>query len=182
MRWISQSHAETYSESDQAPKPTVLLWGQSIGSGVATNLAASGSLQQLLEVGGLILETPFLSVRDMLEVLYPQKWLPYRHLWPFLRNQLDSWKNLGVIAELSKASGRSPPHILILEAGKDELVPAEQGERLLQRCIEVGLPVEKTAVRGAYHNESTTRAAGRKAVAEFILQQTNRHLESTPPR
>lgn len=132
---------------------------------------------QLLEVDGLILETPFISVRAMLEVLYPQKWLPYKHLWPFLRNQLDSWKNLGVIGEMAEGAGKKPPDILLLEAGRDELVPPEHGERLRQRCVEVGLPVERKTVRNAYHNESTTRAEGTKAVAEFILQQTYRRLE-----
>lgn len=179
LRWITQCHAETYAGSDQLAKPIVLLWGQSIGSGVATNLAASSPPQHILRVDGVILETPFLSVRAMLEVLYPQQWLPYKRLWPFLRNQLDSWKNLGVIAEMSKAAGSKPPQMFILEAGRDELVPQEHGEKLEQRCIEVGLPVYKKTVHNAFHNEAITRAEGRKAVAEFVLQQTQRHMDDT---
>lgn len=178
LKWVAQAHEKTYTESGGAVKPIVLLWGQSIGCGVATNLVASSSASRILKADGLILETPFLSVRAMLEVLYPQKWLPYKHLWPFLRNHLDSWKNLGVIAEMSKAGGGQPPQIFILEAGRDELVPQEHGERLLQRCVEVGLPVSRKAVRGAYHNESTIRAEGQGAIAGFILQQAQRHRGS----
>jgi hypothetical protein len=60
-----------------------LSGGQSIGAGFATNLAAQTEPSMSnLALKTLILETLFLSVRAMLETLYPQKWIPYRHLWP----------------------------------------------------------------------------------------------------
>ncbi len=57
-------------DGSQVPEPVLLVWGQSIGSGVATNLAASRQLPQDMPIRGLILETPFLNVRAMLETLY----------------------------------------------------------------------------------------------------------------
>ncbi|CAG7558484.1 unnamed protein product [Fusarium equiseti] len=155
----------TMSEKGDRTKPTVLLWGQSIGCGFATNLAAKGQFPPDLTIDGLILETPFTNVRAMLQALYPQKWLPYQYLWPFLRNHLDSWTNLGMIA---KRFSESPPGIFIVEAGKDELVPANHGEELLERCQRVGLPVERQKVRGALHNEAMVRAAGKQALAHSI--------------
>ena len=177
LRWISNFHAEEYVNCDKVPQLVVLLWGQSIGSGVATNLVVSSLVRPgLPRINGMMLETPFLSVRDMLAALYPQKWLPYRHLWPFLRNHLDSWENLGSIAKLSRNAGRATPDILLLEAGRDEIVPAEHGEKLLQRCLDVGLPARKETVPRAYHNESMIRTEGRQAAAAFILEQAKRHV------
>ncbi|ENH72518.1 hypothetical protein FOC1_g10013174 [Fusarium oxysporum f. sp. cubense race 1] len=99
----------------------------------------------------------------MLQALYPQKWLPYQYLWPFLRNHLDSWANLGMIA---KRFPDTPPGIYIVEAGKDELVPANHGEELLQRCRQVGLPVERQKVRGALHNEAMPWRTGILSVCD----------------
>ncbi|KAH8682303.1 alpha/beta-hydrolase [Xylariales sp. PMI_506] len=169
LEWIAQHH-KALSDLNKFQEARVLLWGQSIGSGVATNLAAGYSMPKGLCLDALILETPFTSIRDMLGVLYPQKWLPYKYLWPFLRNHLDSWRNIGVIAEKCRES-RNSPHILILEAAKDELVPAELSRRLYDRCIEVGFPVEKKAVESAFHNDTMFRAEGRKAVADFIARR-----------
>lgn len=176
VQWIASRHKET-SPADNGGSPTVLLWGQSIGCGVATNLASTGKLPQGVSIDGLLLETPFLSIRAMLGVLYPQKWLPYQYLWPFLRNQLDSWTNLGLIAESSRKSGRVLPKIFILEADRDELVPKSHGETLFQRCQELGIPVEKGSAPVAYHSESIARAEGKKIAAQALLSLAKRALE-----
>ncbi|KAK0618413.1 Alpha/Beta hydrolase protein [Bombardia bombarda] len=179
VQWIAQRHEQMYGGDDKSLVPTLLVWGQSIGSGIATNLAAaSGRTPSAMPIRGLILETPFLSVRAMLETLYPQKWLPYKHLWPFLRNHMDSWANLGMIADLSKKTGQAAPGIYILEAARDELVPKEQGEKLYQRCIDLSLHVEKATVPVAYHSEAIARGDGKKLAAQAILQLTQRALNS----
>ncbi|KAJ4311407.1 hypothetical protein N0V84_010460 [Fusarium piperis] len=98
-------------------------------------------------------------------VTYTMKWLPYQYLWPFLRNHLDSWTNLGIIAKRFKERS---PGVYIVEAGKDELVPGDHGEKLQQRCEHVGLPVERHKVRGALHNEAMVRASGKQALADSI--------------
>ncbi|KAK7420175.1 hypothetical protein QQZ08_010531 [Neonectria magnoliae] len=170
LQWISQLH-EARSVGNDLGKPVLLFWGQSIGCGFATNLAAKGQKDSNLELNALILETPFLSVRTMLEALYPQKWLPYQYLHPFLWNHLDSWTNLGVIAQ--KYKGKLPG-IYMVEAGKDELVPADHCVGLYRRCEEVGLPVERRKVRGALHNEAMTRAEGKDAIAQSIVLAVTR--------
>lgn len=180
--WVAQYQQQLYEglPDSEKPLPILLVWGQSIGCGVATNLAASGEDFTGLPIKGLILETPFLSLRAMLATLYPQKWLPYRYLWPFLRNHLDSWSNMQTIAESSKRGGMPPPHIFILEAARDELVLAEHSEKLYERCRDLKLPVEREKVPFAYHNEAITRGGGRRAVAEAILRITAHCLaEST---
>ena len=142
-------------------QPLIILYGQSIGCGFATNLAAT---TQAARVSGLVLETPFTSTRDMLKALYPQKWLPYQYLWPFLRSHLDTWANLETMAK----RGSDAPSVHIIEAGKDELVPAAHGERLHQRCLDLGLPVERTKIQGALHNDAIVRAQGKVAVKRSI--------------
>jgi fermentation-respiration switch protein FrsA (DUF1100 family) len=147
----------------------VVLWGQSIGAGVATKLASQQDLfSEKLLLKTLILETPFLSIRAMLETLYPQKWLPYRHLWPFLRNHLDTSKALGIMKESAAKLQYKSPNILILEAGKDELVPSSHGDMIYQRCIDIGLDVRKKVVGNALHTEVMVRPEGRLAVVEAI--------------
>ncbi|CRK33252.1 hypothetical protein BN1723_003934 [Verticillium longisporum] len=165
LRFVGQIHAEAYGED--APKPLIIFWGQSIGSGIATNLAAWEKCPSSLKPGALVLETPFTSIRAMLLALYPPKWVPYRYLWPFLRNHLDSMKNLEMIAA-RRGDTTGEPYIALVEGGRDELVPAEHGAQLQQRCVELGLLVEKKTVQGAFHNDVMFRAEGRKAVAEAI--------------
>jgi uncharacterized protein len=173
LRWVSQHHARQSgqrAETPDVPPGRVILWGQSIGAGVATNLAAEHPMPANLRLDSLILETPFTSIRDMLTVLYPQKWLPYRYLWPFLRNHLDSWKNLSIISE-RYGSGKSLPSVFILEAARDELVPAELSGKLHDKAVEVGLVVHRKAVSGAFHNDTMFRAEGRQAVSEYIFRR-----------
>lgn len=173
VQWISQLHDNTYEKDEDGQhktKPILFIWGQSIGSGFATNLAASGAIPAHLEPTALILETPFLSIKEMLEVLYPEKWLPYKYLYPFLRNHLDSYRNLGTIAVQRQEKGIPPPQVFILQAGSDELVPERHPEELRKRCAELGIPVETMVVRRAYHNDAIR--GGRAAVAELIMRQT----------
>jgi fermentation-respiration switch protein FrsA (DUF1100 family) len=132
-----------------------------------------------MPIAGLLLETPFVSVRAMLETLYPQKWLPYKYLWPFLRNHLDSWANLGLIAEGTKAKGIPALRVYILQAERDELVPKEQSDRLYQRCLDLGLPVERGIVPVAYHQQAIARGEGKKLAAQAILKLTMEALHNT---
>ncbi|KAK7962623.1 Protein bem46 [Apiospora aurea] len=184
LNWISNYHHDTYlataGEADSTNPPAeVLLWGQSIGSGVATNLAADYPMPDNCRLNSLVLETAFTSVRAMLEVLYPQKWLPYKYLWPFLRSHLDSLKNLDNIAERYK--DESPrPRLFFLEAAKDELVPMALSQQLFDRSKQSGLATERHAVSGAFHNDAIFRVEGRKAVADFISRRIHEILAKAP--
>lgn len=178
VRWIAERHEHQFGK-DGTTVPILLVWGQSIGSGVATNLAATGRVPAGMPIQGLLLETPFVSVRAMLETLYPQKWLPYKYLWPFLRNHLDSWANLGLIARAAQEKKVAAPTVYILEAERDELVPQEQSERLFQRCVALEVPAERAVVPVAYHQQAIARGDGKKLAAQAILRLTERALGSS---
>ncbi|KAL8671093.1 MAG: hypothetical protein Q9168_004394 [Polycauliona sp. 1 TL-2023] len=155
----------------------LVLWGQSIGAGVATSAAAA--LSSIVEgkggdrhsnpaftesVSGLLLETPFVSVRDMLRAIYPQKWLPYRYLGPFLWNHWDSRAALQTMASPTKQH----PRILILQAANDELVPSDQSVELEEMAQSLGLDVQRIVVSNALHNEVAVKGQGRRAIVDFL--------------
>lgn len=147
----------------------IVLWGQSIGAGVATSAAAafSTSIQDkggCSPLSGLLLETPFVSVRAMLMAIYPQMWLPYRYLGPFLRNHWDSRVALRTIANPTTRW----PRTLILQAANDELVSSSQGLELEETSQELGLDVKRIVVSNALHNEVAVKSQGRRAIVDFL--------------
>ncbi len=89
----------------------IVLWGESLGSGVAVRLAA----EQPDAVGAVILESPYTSLLDLAHRHYPL--LPSRLL---LRDRYDSLSRIGAV--------RAP--VLILHGARDTLVPPEMGRRL----------------------------------------------------
>ena len=155
----------------------VVLWGQSIGAGVASVAAVrckqntSNILRKrYFEINGLLLETPFLNLRSLLETVYPQRWLPYRYLWPFLRNH---WDSKDTLTSLSLSREGTKPKVLILQAGKDELVPPQHGLDLESLCLLHGIQVSRIKVPGAFHTEIIAKVAGRRSIVSFIRDISN---------
>ncbi|KJZ77534.1 hypothetical protein HIM_03258 [Hirsutella minnesotensis 3608] len=176
LQWISRCHQEMTATTDSSSTSMVVLWGQSIGCGFATNLAALPKQASNLSIDALVLETPFTNTRAMLKALYPQRWLPYQHLWPFLRNQLDSLENLNTIATMHRPR---PPQVYIVDAARDELVPQDHGRMLHRRCLDLGIMAERSAIRGALHNDVMVRKDGKQAIAQAILTAVARAGRAT---
>ncbi|KAK2861250.1 hypothetical protein FQN49_004395 [Arthroderma sp. PD_2] len=169
LNWVRQTYTD--------PNTHIVLWGQSIGAGVATFLAASDHQQQRSSIQpesqgrppSLILETPFVSVPSMLLALYPQRWLPYRYLGPFLRNWWDSEAAIRAMS-MTGTKTTEKRKVLVISADKDELVPPEQADVLEKLSVDCGMDVSRTRVRGALHTEATFRGDGRNAVVAFLTQ------------
>jgi pimeloyl-ACP methyl ester carboxylesterase len=144
----------------------VILWGQSIGCGIAlkgwADYLRSGGLG--VRVTGLILETPFVSVPNMLRALYPQRWLPYRYLSMFLWSTWD----MKACAEVVKRGGGV--QALVVSAGMDEVVPADETVEVeeLMRDMVGRERVESILVQGALHVECAIRPQGREEIVRFI--------------
>jgi pimeloyl-ACP methyl ester carboxylesterase len=157
LNWIKETH----------PDASIVLWGQSLGAGVACAVAAEHLARNETQVlQGLVLETPFTSVSSMLKALYPERWLPYRYLTGFLRSHWDSEMALRRIASVDK--GRQP-QVLLCVATRDEVVPPEEADKLQRVCEETSLVTKRVKVIGALHNEATTRREGQEAVASFVV-------------
>lgn len=94
----------------------LLLYGESLGSGVAVQLASENS-----NLAGLILEAPYTSVVNRSKELYPI--LPVRIL---LKDKFES---------LKKIPGVRVP-LLLLHGRRDTVIPAHHGEKLLDAANE----------------------------------------------
>jgi fermentation-respiration switch protein FrsA (DUF1100 family) len=117
------------ARKDLDPKG-VALFGQSLGSAVAADLAARE------ECLALILEAPFVSIREMARAIYP--WLP---VGPLLKTRYD------VVEKIQKV--KAP--LLVAHGENDEIVPFEHGRRVFAAA---SAPKEFYAIRGAHHNDT----------------------------
>jgi pimeloyl-ACP methyl ester carboxylesterase len=122
----------------------IVAVGFSIGSGVAATLATARKLD------GLILVTPFDSLRSVAQSLYP--WLP---IGPFFEHEID--------AASAVASVEVP--IAIVAAQRDEIVPAERTEALRARCHKL---VFDCTIVGAGHNDIYARSDFQGAMHEAL--------------
>lgn len=157
LQWVKDTH----------PKASIVLWGQSLGAGVACAAAEQHlSKDNGQPLQGLVLETPFTSVSSMLIALYPEKWLPYRYLSGFLRSH---WDSRLALKQISTTDGCKRPQILLIAATRDEVVPAEEVETLQKVCEDSSLGFKRVNVIGALHNEATTRREGQEAIAKFVV-------------
>ena len=108
--------------------------GFSIGTGIAAKLAAER------ELAGLILVTPFDSLKAVAQSMYP--WLP---IGPFFSHEIDAATPLRV--------SRVP--VAIIGAERDEIVPTERTDALRQA---VRTLVFDRAITGAGHNDIYARS------------------------
>ncbi|MEO8149566.1 MAG: alpha/beta hydrolase [Bacteroidia bacterium] len=101
--------AYNYLKSNGYSDAEIFIYGRSLGSGVAVEMAARHN------VLGLILESPYTSVINVAKKHHP-------YLWPQFLLKYD-------FNSLSKASQLKMP-VLIFHGVKDEVIPVEQAETL----------------------------------------------------
>jgi uncharacterized protein len=106
----------------------IVLQGQSLGSGVASQLAAEGHGR------ALVLISPFTSVADLAARIFPA--LPLHRL---VRDRFDT--------RAAAPSVRVP--VLIVHGDRDEVVPFSMGEELSRTFPDARL----LRVQGAHHND-----------------------------
>jgi len=97
------------------PAKRIVLWGESLGTGVAIALAAER------EVGGLILDAPFTSIADVGAAAYP--FMPVR--W-FIKDTFHSDERIARV--------RAP--LLVLHGERDNIIPVKFGELLFALASE----------------------------------------------
>jgi fermentation-respiration switch protein FrsA (DUF1100 family) len=94
---------------------SIVLYGESLGSGVAVQLAARHP------VGAVVLDAPYTSIVDVALLTYP--YLPVR---PLLVDRYESDRHI--------AGVRAP--VLILHGERDTVIPVEMGRALFQLANE----------------------------------------------
>lgn len=125
------------------PERTIAA-GFSIGSGIAASLASRRPID------GLILVTPFDSLKAVASSLYP--WLP---IGPFFQHEIDT---------ASALRGSSIP-VAIVAAGRDEIIPRARTEAL--RPHVPNLVLDRT-IAGAGHNDIYGRDDFQQAMREAL--------------
>lgn len=106
---IADGEAAYAFAAAQYPPERIVLWGYSLGSGIAVALAAQHP------VGKLILEAPFTSAADIGAAAFP--YLPVRWL---LKDSFHSDRRIAAV--------RAP--LLIMHGEQDSVVPVRFGEQL----------------------------------------------------
>lgn len=134
-----------YDAASALVKPArVIAVGFSIGTGVAAQLSAARKLD------GLILVTPFDSLKAVAQALYP--WIP---IGPFFEHEID--------AATPIQQGRTP--IAIIAAEHDLVVPRDRSDAL-RRSVP-NLVFDRT-IGGAGHNDIYGRSDFHRAMHEAL--------------
>lgn len=107
-----------------------ILFGRSLGAAVATEMA------NRFESQGLILESPFVSIREMARAVFP--FLP---IGPLLKTRYDVREKIRRI--------KTP--LLVLHGDRDEVVPFAQGKMVFDAAPE---PKTFFTISGAGHNDT----------------------------
>lgn len=141
---VADARAALRQLKKESAAPVILL-GESLGSGVAVQVAAAESRL----VAGLLLPVPFARMTEVASRHYP-----YLPMGLILR---DRWDSLGAI-------GRYPGPVAVVIAGRDEVVGADQGRRLAKGCPG---PVRQWEVPRADHN-GLPMASGRPPWSEAL--------------
>jgi pimeloyl-ACP methyl ester carboxylesterase len=129
---------------DRAKPAKVIAVGFSIGTGVAAQLSASRKLD------GLILVTPFDSLKGVAQSMYP--WLP---IGPFFAHEIDAAGPL--------KNSRVP--VAIIAAERDEIVPAERTAALREVVPEL---VFDRTIKRAGHNDIYARSEFQEAMRDAL--------------
>jgi uncharacterized protein len=160
LEWIESQHPGRNVD--------VILYGHSIGAGVAC-FAAANNPSSNVHIAGIILETPFTSVSEMLRSLYPQKWLPYHYLSPFLRS---SWNIREYLTLISQKTER--PRIMIVQAEKDEIVDNTMAPEIRDIARTLDMQVDFFTAKGALHFECMSYREFPGWVSTFIEDSVER--------
>jgi hypothetical protein len=136
--WIQKLRSLGFKSSD------FILYGESIGTGVATQMA-----MEFPDAKALILESPYTSLTDVAAGSY--FFVPVRLLMK------DRFDNLSKISEI-----KSP--VLIIQSIDDEVIPPEMGRALYDAAPE---PKDIYRIKGYGHNNIPQDDIARAAM-EFI--------------
>jgi pimeloyl-ACP methyl ester carboxylesterase len=129
---------------DRSKPAKVIAVGFSIGTGIAAQLSASRKLD------GLILVTPFDSLKCVAQSMYP--WLP---IGPFFAHEIDAAGPL--------KNSRVP--VAIIAAERDEIVPAERTAALREVVPEL---VFDRTIKRAGHNDIYARSEFQEAMRDAL--------------
>lgn len=114
----------------------------------------------------MVLENPLPSIPYMVAALYPQRWLPYHYLGPFV---LDRWD---AITALRKDDVLEGVPSLWIRSGRDEIIPVGGMERLWEAAKEEeGVERRWIEIKGALHDTAFLEKSWRDEVQGFLARR-----------
>ena len=116
------------SAREKTGKENIVVYGKSIGTGIASYVAAHRSCTQL------ILETPYYNIREL-----AGHYFPIYPSWPPARYQFPNYKHLKKVEE----------PVTIIHGTEDEVVPYQQGQKLAVENPRIRM----VTVNGGKHND-----------------------------
>jgi pimeloyl-ACP methyl ester carboxylesterase len=130
---------------------SVFLYGESLGSGVASQIAVD------TPAAGLILDAPFTSIVDIGAAIYP--WLPVRWLL------VHRYETIAVIGNV-----RMP--LLVIHGDADEVIPVAMGRAVFAAASKAE-PKRFVVIPGAGHSDHGSFGS-MEVVAEFVDEMGRR--------
>ena len=127
------------------PPADIVLYGESLGSGVATQIALE------VPAAGIILDAPFTSIVDLGSRSYP--FLPVRWL---LTQRYETIRIIGRV--------RMP--LLVVHGEADRIVPVEMGRQVFAAAVQA-TPKQLVTLPGAGHNNHM-RFGSFEAIVAFL--------------
>jgi fermentation-respiration switch protein FrsA (DUF1100 family) len=146
---LADARAAYAFAAQRYPAARLVLWGESLGSGVAVAIAAEKSTEKKL--ARLVLEAPFVSAVSVAASVYP--FVPVRFL---MKDQFRSDLRIGNI--------KVP--LLIVHGDRDTVVPIGSGEQLYALAED---PKRFLRVAGAGHEDLGNRAI--EAMKAFVAER-----------
>ncbi len=150
MKWLEDSQGLVPSG--------IIIYGESIGGGVAVEVAANLSSEGRSPLA-LVLEVPFTSLVDMARFYYP--FVPVDYL---LKDRFMNTEKIRVI--------HAP--LLVINGDRDEVIPYQQGQKLFEMANE---PKKYIRIPGGDHN-SLHRKGLQKYVLDFLAGIPSRDLDN----
>jgi pimeloyl-ACP methyl ester carboxylesterase len=144
-----QRIAQEFYENAQKEFGQVVVFGRSIGSGLAVKLAAEN------QVRALILETPYSSLQSLAKRIMP--WLPGWFVASVLKYKLRS--------DLAAEKVKVP--VLILHGTNDDLIPIDEAQTLSKRFPNLS-QVQFVTLEGGGHNDLASAKGYWSALSDFL--------------
>ncbi|RKF58500.1 Protein bem46 [Golovinomyces cichoracearum] len=148
-------------QRDDTSDHNIVVYGQSLGGAVSTQLVAKN--QHDSNLIGLVLENTFLSMRKLI----PRFVIPPARYLTFLCHQI--WASENFLPTIEKIP------ILFISGLQDEIVPPDHMRRLFEICkstTKVWKPLP-----GGDHNSSVLEAGYFESIEDFLGNLSHRELE-----
>ena len=132
------------------PGGPIVLWGHSLGSGVAARMASEG------RGAGLVLESPYTSVADRAAQLYP--------IFPVRLLMKDPFDTMSVLPEITVP-------VLLFHSADDRTIPIEMGRKVAAALGSRVTPVMMNGWGHVPHDADLTPRVAAWLAAQHLLPQ-----------